>query len=112
MKPIRVLTLAMLAALTLVVNAHAADPLPSWNDGPAKQTIIEFVTKTIMDATFLGDPALVDPVVPLQRGNGHVISECPMGGRGSLTLTQGPNASSKAFASCKSWVSNPSVNQL
>ena len=25
--------------------AHAADPLPSWNDGKAKQSIIDFVTK-------------------------------------------------------------------
>jgi phosphoserine phosphatase len=30
------------ASLTLI---RAADPLPSWNDGPAKQFIIDFVTK-------------------------------------------------------------------
>ncbi len=30
------------ASLTLI---RAADPLPSWNDGPAKQSIIDFVTK-------------------------------------------------------------------
>ena len=25
--------------------SRAADPLPSWNDGPAKKSIVEFVTK-------------------------------------------------------------------
>ena len=32
--------LALLSAV-----AHAQDPLPSWNDGKAKQAIVEFVTK-------------------------------------------------------------------
>ena len=26
-------------------NARAADPLPSWNDGKAKQSILDFVAK-------------------------------------------------------------------
>ncbi len=31
-------------ALVLVANsANAADPLPSWNDGPTKKAILEFV---------------------------------------------------------------------
>jgi len=34
-------------ASTLTV-AHAADPLPSWNDGLAKQSIIAFVEKVTM----------------------------------------------------------------
>ena len=34
-----------LAALSLTTIVRAADPLPSWNDGQAKQSIIEFVTK-------------------------------------------------------------------
>jgi len=33
----------MLATLALALSAQAADPLPSWNDGPAKQAILEFV---------------------------------------------------------------------
>ena len=38
-------------ALTLMILSPATasqpqDPLPSWNDGPNKQAIIEFVTKT------------------------------------------------------------------
>src|SRR5262245_9736769 len=59
MKPLRFLTLAMLAALTLVVNAHAADPLPSWSDGPAKQALVDFVRATTDKAS----PKFVPPEV-------------------------------------------------
>lgn len=34
----------LLALLCCAVSAHAADPLPSWRDGAAKQAIIAFVT--------------------------------------------------------------------
>jgi len=51
MKPIpsystfaRIFTLG--ALLVLGVQAHAGDPLPSWNDGPAKQAIVAFVKVT------------------------------------------------------------------
>ena len=41
-----VLMAAALAALGFTTVAlQAADPLPSWNDGPAKQSIISFVEK-------------------------------------------------------------------
>ncbi len=33
------------ALVFAVTVAHAADPLPSWNDGPAKKSIVEFVAK-------------------------------------------------------------------
>ncbi len=36
----------MLATLALALSAQAADPLPSWNDGPAKQAIVEFASAT------------------------------------------------------------------
>jgi hypothetical protein len=36
---------SLLAVLLLANTALAADPLPSWNDGPAKKSIIEFVAK-------------------------------------------------------------------
>jgi len=37
---------ALISALALTtVSSHAADPLPSWNEGPAKQSIIAFVEK-------------------------------------------------------------------
>jgi hypothetical protein len=32
--------------LLLAVSAVAQDPLPSWNDGPAKQAILNFVKTT------------------------------------------------------------------
>jgi CBS domain-containing protein len=45
-----------LAVLFLLTNvAFAVDPLPSWNDGPAKKAIVEFVTKV----TTAGSPDFV-----------------------------------------------------
>jgi hypothetical protein len=38
-------------------GAQPADPLPSWNDGPAKQAILDFVLAT----TVPGSPGLVPP---------------------------------------------------
>jgi phosphoserine phosphatase len=35
----------IIALAFVTAMAHAADPLPSWNDGPAKQAIIAFVAK-------------------------------------------------------------------
>src|SRR5947199_9465205 len=46
MKPIRS-TFALLAiALAGFTTTYAQDPLPSWNDGPAKQAIVDFVRAT------------------------------------------------------------------
>jgi hypothetical protein len=43
----RLLVLALLATLTSCASVRAqGDPLPSWNDGPAKQAIVEFVKTT------------------------------------------------------------------
>jgi phosphoglycolate phosphatase-like HAD superfamily hydrolase len=36
----------MLATLALALSAQAAEPLPSWNNGPAKKAIVEFVSTT------------------------------------------------------------------
>ena len=41
----------------MTTTAQAADPLASWNDGPAKQAIIEFVKAT----TTQGSPQFVPP---------------------------------------------------
>src|SRR5215472_17134068 len=51
--------IALISLATLVVAsiAHAQDPLPSWNDGPAKQAILEFVKAT----TTQGSPDFVPP---------------------------------------------------
>ncbi len=39
--------LLLVSVLFLAVQAHAeTDPLPSWNDGPAKQAIVDFVKAT------------------------------------------------------------------
>ena len=60
MKSIRYLILAGLMQVALASGttvAHAQDPLPSWNDGPAKQAIIEFVQAT----TTQGSPNFVPP---------------------------------------------------
>jgi phosphoserine phosphatase len=51
------LTKALLALLLLASAAFAADPLPSWNDGPTKQSIISFVEKVTKE----GSPTFVLP---------------------------------------------------
>src|SRR4030095_13863986 len=57
MKTIRnkfVLLAIVIASLT---TSYAQDPLPSWNDGPTKQAILEFVKTT----TTQGSPQFVPP---------------------------------------------------
>jgi len=57
MKPIRnkfVLLAIVIAGLT---TAYAQDPLPSWNDAPAKKSITEFVDKVTKE----GSPDFVPP---------------------------------------------------
>jgi phosphoserine phosphatase len=55
LKPI-VLAATLIGTLAFTtVASQAADPLPSWNDGPAKQSIINFVEKV----TKLGSPDFV-----------------------------------------------------
>ena len=50
------LAAALVGAVAFTTTiARAQDPLPSWNDGPAKQAIVEFVAKT----TKAGSPDLV-----------------------------------------------------
>ncbi len=49
---------ALLAmAIASLTVTHAQDPLPSWNEGPAKQSIVDFVSKT----TTAGSPDFVAP---------------------------------------------------
>src|ERR1700754_3063589 len=51
-------TFALLAVIFASSTAsRAQDPLPSWNDGPAKQAILEFVKTT----TTQGSPQFVPP---------------------------------------------------
>jgi phosphoserine phosphatase len=52
----RILAAGLVAALAFTTTvARAADPLPSWNDGPAKTAIVEFVAKI----TTAGSPDFV-----------------------------------------------------
>jgi hypothetical protein len=52
-----VLIKAVLAVMLSASAAFAAGPLPSWNDGPAKQGFVSFVEKVTKD----GSPAFVPP---------------------------------------------------
>jgi phosphoglycolate phosphatase-like HAD superfamily hydrolase len=57
MKPIRLTIVTILATLVLALTAQAAEPLSSWNDGPAKQAILSFV-KEVTDKS---NPKYVEP---------------------------------------------------
>ena len=71
----------LLAVAAIVLPALAApvrgdDPLPSWNDGPAKKTVTDFVTRVTQE----GSP---DHVVPAERialfdNDGTLWCEQPM----------------------------------
>ena len=61
MKTRRIQNLVTIALACMVVSitiaAPAADPLPSWSDGPTKHAIVEFVKAT----TTQGSPQFVPP---------------------------------------------------
>src|SRR5262245_3593778 len=48
---------ASLFVLTVLALGAQTDPLPSWNDGPARRALIDFVTRV----TTAGSPAFVAP---------------------------------------------------
>ncbi|PWB74220.1 MAG: haloacid dehalogenase [Holophagae bacterium] len=68
--------LAALAALAVAPAACAADPLPSWNDGAARQSIVRFVER----ATKAGSPELVPPDgrIAVFDNDGTLWAEQPM----------------------------------
>ena len=50
------IAIALMCALAMTTAvSRAADSLPSWNDGPTKKSIVEFVTKV----TTVGSPDFV-----------------------------------------------------
>jgi phosphoglycolate phosphatase-like HAD superfamily hydrolase len=57
MKFFRLVAGTIFLALTLVQSARSADPLPSWNDGAARQAILDFVRAT----TDASSPQFVPP---------------------------------------------------
>ncbi len=63
-------------SLLTVTAAAAADPLPSWNDGPAKQAIVNFVAKV----TKKGSPDFVPPAERIATfdNDGTLWAEQPM----------------------------------
>ena len=72
-----VLAAVICAPWYVVTPAHAeSDPLPSWNDGPAKTTIIEFVSKV----TKKGSPDFVPPAerIAVFDNDGTLWAEQPM----------------------------------
>ena len=56
--------------------AHAQDPLPSWNDGPAKKSIVAFVAKV----TKKGSPDFIPPAERIATfdNDGTLYAEQPM----------------------------------
>ena len=73
----RSIMLAALLALAGVASAATAtDPLPSWNEGKAKQSIISFVTK----ATTPGTPGFIPPAERIATfdNDGTLWAEKPM----------------------------------
>jgi len=77
--PIFRLTRALVLAITLAFGAHAfaqTDPLQSWNDGPAKKAIVEFVQTT----TTQGSPNFVAPAERIATfdNDGTLWAEQPM----------------------------------
>ena len=67
---------SLLALLLLAQAAFAADPLPSWNDGAVKQSIVEFVTKVTKE----GSPDFVPPAERIATfdNDGTLWAEQPM----------------------------------
>jgi hypothetical protein len=76
-RPPNLLATALVGALAFTANAaRAADPLPSWNEGRAKQSIIAFVAKV----TTAGSPDFV-PVperIATFDNDGTLCAEQPM----------------------------------
>ena len=54
---IKALFFAVAQTVLYTAIVHAADPLPSWNDGPTKKAIVEFVSKVTQE----GGPDFVPP---------------------------------------------------
>ena len=71
---------SLILCLTLISGglaaAQTADPLPSWNEGKAKQSIINFVTKV----TKAGSPDFVPPAerIAVFDNDGTLWTEMPV----------------------------------
>ncbi|MGB5749202.1 MAG: HAD family hydrolase [Desulfobacterales bacterium] len=70
------LALCLVLIFSVVAIAQAKNPLPSWNDGKTKQSIIEFVDK----ATTAGSPGFVPPTerIAVFDNDGTLWAEQPL----------------------------------
>lgn len=66
----------LLVGVVLAAHATAAEPLPSWNDGPARKAILEFVTRT----TTPGSPDFLEPAarIAVFDNDGTLWPETPL----------------------------------
>jgi phosphoglycolate phosphatase-like HAD superfamily hydrolase len=76
MKRPNVIVLAVLIGLMAASTAYAADPLPSWNDGPAKTAVVQFVARV----TRAGSPDFVPSAerIAVFDNDGTLWAEQPM----------------------------------
>ena len=66
----------LLVGVVFAAHATAAEPLPSWNDGPARKAILEFVTRT----TTPGSPDFLEPAarIAVFDNDGTLWPETPL----------------------------------
>jgi len=70
------IVLAVLTGLLAASTAIAADPLPSWNDGPAKTAVVQFVIRVAQE----GSPDFVPPAerIAVFDNDGTLWAEQPI----------------------------------
>jgi len=80
----RWLALSIVCLLYAFARAAMAEPLPSWNDGPAKQAIVKFVTEVAAE----GAPSFVPPGdrIAVFDNDGTLWSEQPFYFQGMFVL--------------------------
>jgi hypothetical protein len=78
--------LALFIVLFGMTYARAQDPLPSWNDGPAKQAILAFVK----DTTEKSSPKYVEPAdrIATFDQDGTLWTEHPLYAQGIFALAR------------------------
>lgn len=78
--------LALFVALFGIANVRAQDPLPSWNDGPAKQAVLAFVK----DTTDKSSKKYVEPAdrIATFDQDGTLWTEHPLYGQAAFALAR------------------------
>src|SRR6201992_223924 len=80
------LFVALFALLLGTANAQAQDPLPSWNDAPAKQAILAFVRDTPEKSS----PKYIEPAdrIATFDQDGTLWTEHPLYGQAMFALAR------------------------